>query len=37
MKQIINWSGLKIILQHREDGRGAGVFFLLALVHHFAG
>lgn len=27
MNQIINWSGLKIILQHREEGRSAGFFF----------
>lgn len=29
MNQIINWSGLKIILQHREEGRDAGFFFYL--------
>lgn len=38
MNQIINWSGLKIILQHREEGRSAVFFFsLLASAHHFAG
>lgn len=29
MSQIINWSGLKIILQHKEEGKGGGVFFYL--------
>lgn len=29
MNQIISWSGLKIILQHREERRGAGVFSYL--------
>lgn len=31
MNQIINWSGLKIILQHREEGRSAGFFFFPSL------